>query len=122
MNVRERQEKSHELFTRYGGNPILTPSQWPYAVNAVFNPAATKLNSETLLLVRVEDMRGFSHLTVARSEDGFTDWQIDAAPTMEADQNSREERWGLEDPRIVWLEEQKQYAACFHAGSGDVLH
>ena len=101
-----RQKQAHELFKRYEGNPIITPDDWPYPTNAVFNPAAVKLNAETLLLIRVEDMRGFSHLTVARSTDGFTNWQIDSAPTLEADQSSREERWGLEDPRIIWLEEQ----------------
>jgi predicted GH43/DUF377 family glycosyl hydrolase len=108
-----RQRKAHELFTRYKGNPILTPENWPYPANAVFNPAAVKLNTETLLLVRVEDMRGFSHLTVARSADGLTNWQIDAKPTLEADQSSREEKWGLEDPRIVWLEEQKQFGITY---------
>jgi beta-1,4-mannooligosaccharide/beta-1,4-mannosyl-N-acetylglucosamine phosphorylase len=108
-----RQKKAHELFKRYKGNPILTPEDWPYPTNAVFNPAAVKLNTETLLLVRVEDMRGFSHLTVARSADGFTNWEIDSSPTMEADQSSREERWGLEDPRIVWLEEQKQFGITY---------
>ena len=108
-----RQKKAHELFKRYEGNPILKPEDWPYPANAVFNPAATKLNTETLLLVRVEDMRGFSHLTVARSSDGFTDWQIDPAPTLEANQSSREEKYGLEDPRIVWLEEQKQFAITY---------
>ena len=108
-----RQQKAHVLFTRYGGNPILTPENWPYPTNAVFNPAAAKLNSEVLLLIRVEDMRGFSHLTVARSADGFTNWEIDPTPTLEADQSSREERWGLEDPRIVWLEEQKQFAVTY---------
>jgi len=108
-----RQEKAYELFKRYEANPILTPENWPYATNAVFNPAAVKLNTETLLLVRVEDMRGFSHLTVARSADGFTNWQIDPEPTLEADQSSREERWGLEDPRIIWLEEQKQFAITY---------
>jgi predicted GH43/DUF377 family glycosyl hydrolase len=45
------------LFRRYENNPILTSSQWPYPANAVFNPAATKLGDETLLLVRVEDMQ-----------------------------------------------------------------
>jgi predicted GH43/DUF377 family glycosyl hydrolase len=109
----ERQQKAYELFTRYEGNPILAPDMWPYPVNAVMNPAAIKLNSETLLLVRAEDMRGFSHLTVARSEDGFTNWQIDSQPTVEADMTSREERWGLEDPRIIWLEEQKQFAITY---------
>jgi len=113
MTDRLRQKKAHELFKRYEGNPILTPESWPYPANAVFNPAAAKLNTETLLLLRVEDMRGFSHLTVARSTDGFTNWQIDPQPTLEADQNSREERWGLEDPRIVWLEEQKQFGITY---------
>ena len=96
-----RQEKAYELFNRYDGNPVLTAENWPYPANAVMNPGAIKLNSETLLLVRVEDMRGFSHLTVARSNDGFTNWQIDSSPTLEANQSSREERWGLEDPDVV---------------------
>ena len=108
-----QQKKAYDLFSRYEGNPIITPEDWPYPVNAVFNPAAARVDSQTLLLIRVEDMRGFSHLTAARSADGFTNWQIDPAPTMEADQNSREEKWGLEDPRIVWLEEQKQYAITY---------
>ena len=108
-----RQKKAYELFKRYEGNPILTPANWPYPVNAVMNPAAIKLDGETLLLVRVEDMRGFSHLTVARSDNGFTNWRIDPAPTLEADQNSSEEKWGLEDPRIVWLTEQKQFGITY---------
>jgi beta-1,4-mannooligosaccharide/beta-1,4-mannosyl-N-acetylglucosamine phosphorylase len=108
-----QQEKAHKLFKRYQGNPILTQQSWPYPTNAVFNPGAVKLNTETLLLVRVEDMRGFSHLTVARSPDGFTNWEIDPSPTLEADPSSREEKWGLEDPRIIWLEEQKQFAITY---------
>jgi len=113
MNELSRQQKAHDLFKRYEGNPILTPQDWPYPTNAVFNPAAVKLNNETLLLIRVEDMRGFSHLTVARSADGFTNWEIDPAPTLEADHSSREERWGVEDPRIIWLEEQNQFAITY---------
>jgi predicted GH43/DUF377 family glycosyl hydrolase len=108
-----RQQKAYGLFKKYEGNPILTPESWPYPTNAVFNPAAAKLNTEVLLLVRVEDMRGFSHFTVARSADGYTNWEIDPEPTLEADQSSQEERWGLEDPRIVWLEEQKQFAITY---------
>ncbi len=47
-----------ELFQRYQGNPILSAADWPYTVNAVFNPGVTRLGSETLLLVRVEDRSG----------------------------------------------------------------
>ncbi len=113
MGELSRQQKAHELFKRYEGNPIITPEDWPYPTNAVFNPAAVKLNTETLLLIRVEDMRGFSHLTIARSADGFTNWEIDPSPTLEANESSREEKWGLEDPRIVWLEEQKQFGITY---------
>jgi len=109
----ERQKKAYGLFKRYAGNPILTTHDWPYAVNAVFNPGSVRIDNETLLLIRCEDMRGFSHLTVARSSDGLTNWKIDHAPTFEADHDSREERWGVEDPRIIWLEEQKQYAITY---------
>ena len=71
------------LFHRYPGNPILSAADWPYAAHTVFNPGATQLPSgETLLLVRVEDRRGISHLTAARSSDGITDWRIDAQPTF----------------------------------------
>ena len=108
-----REQKAHNLFKRYPGNPILKPDDWPYPTNAVFNPAAAKVDSDTLLLIRVEDMRGFSHLTVARSSDGLTNWKIDSEPTLYANQSSREERWGLEDPRIVWLEEQKRFAVTY---------
>ena len=113
MNELSRQRTAHDLFKRYEANPILTPQEWPYPTNAVFNPAAVKLNNETLLLIRVEDMRGFSHLTVARSPDGFTGWEVDPTPTLVADENSREEKWGLEDPRIIWLEEQNQFAITY---------
>lgn len=108
-----KEKRAYDLFARYKDNPILTPQNWPYPTNAVMNPAAVRFNSETLLLVRVEDMRGFSHLTVARSSDGFTNWQIDTEPTLKADHSSQEERWGLEDPRITWLEEQKQFAVTY---------
>lgn len=58
------------MFQRVAGNPLLTPQRWPYPVNAVLNPAATLVCKDTVLLCRVEDRRGISHLTVARSADG----------------------------------------------------
>lgn len=113
MTAFVRAKLASELFKRYDGNPILTAEMWPYPINSVFNPGVTRMNNQVLLLNRVEDMRGFSHLTVARSDDGLTNWQIDPQPTMLADNSTMEERWGLEDPRIVWLEEQKQYAITY---------
>jgi len=86
-----------EIFHRYERNPILTIDDWPYPANSIFNAGATQLpGGETPLLVRAEDRRGISHLTVARSADGITNWQIDAQPTLFPDaQHYPEEIWGL---------------------------
>jgi predicted GH43/DUF377 family glycosyl hydrolase len=113
MDSFARETLASTLFERYEGNPILTSGNWPYPINSVFNPAAVRIDGEVLLLNRVEELCGFSHLTCARSKDGLTNWVIDDEPTMKADQSTKEEKWGLEDPRIVWLEEQKQYAITY---------
>ena len=103
------------LFKRYKNNPILTASMWPYKVNSVFNPAATIFNNKALLLVRVEDMRGCSHLCKAVSNDGFTNWKIDKVPTMlPKPEEFPEDIYGIEDPRIVKLEnENNTYAIAY---------
>ena len=109
-----------ELFQRHPENPILTAERWPYPCNTVFNPAAARLPSgETVLVVRVEDLTGASHLTVARSPNGFTDWDVDASPTLVSDPEHPEERWGLEDPRVVWIGELERFALTYTAYSED---
>jgi predicted GH43/DUF377 family glycosyl hydrolase len=110
-----RWESSHQLLRRYEHNPILTINDWPYPANSVFNAGATLLPSgETLLLVRVEDRRGISHLTVARSANGLTNWQIDSRPTLAPDPEVHaEEIWGIEDPRITWVPELDHYAIAY---------
>ena len=56
------------LFTRHGQNPILSREHWPYPINSVFNAGVVRLaDGDTLLLCRVEDRRGLSHLCAARS-------------------------------------------------------
>jgi beta-1,2-mannobiose phosphorylase / 1,2-beta-oligomannan phosphorylase len=94
-----------ELFHRHAGNPILTSGSWPYPVNAVFNPAAATVNGETVLLARVEDLRGISHLTVARSSNGVDGWAIDSEPLLAPASGVDSEQWGFEDPRVVWVDE-----------------
>jgi len=98
-----------ELFTRYEGNPILRPENWSYKVGSVINPGAIRFRGKVLLLVRVEDRQGYSHLTKAVSEDGRTNWEIDPNPTLIARDESNEAVFGLEDPRIVWFGERKEY-------------
>jgi len=110
-----------ELFRRHERNPILTVSDWPYAVNSVFNPGATLLpDGTTLLLCRVEDRRGHSHLCAARSANGVDRWQIDPQPTLLADPDHYpEELWGIEDPRITYVPELSQYAVVYTAYTPD---
>ena len=107
------------LLRRHKLNPLLTAADWPYPVNTVFNPAATFLSDgSTLLLCRVEDRRGHSHLCAARSVNGVDGWKIDPQPTLPADpEKYPEELWGIEDPRITWLEELNKFAVVYTAYS-----
>jgi predicted GH43/DUF377 family glycosyl hydrolase len=107
------------LFHRHEQNPILTAADWPYPVHTVFNPGATLLaDGTTLLLCRVEDRRGISHLCAARSANGVDGWVIDERPTLLPDpENYPEELWGIEDPRITFVEELGKYVIAYTAFS-----
>ena len=69
-----------ELFHRHPHNPILTAQDWPYPAHTVFNAGACQLPEETVLLVRVEDRRGHSHLT---------GWRMCCGPTTSFFPSSR---------------------------------
>ena len=103
------------LFVRYASNPILSQNNWPYPINSVFNPAAVQLSDgDTLLLCRVEDRRGLSHLCAARSANGIDGWRVDEKPTLLANPGEYpEEVWGIEDPRITYVPELRQYAVAY---------
>ena len=103
------------LFLRDPSNPILSGKDWPYPVNSVFNAGVVRLDDgDTLLLCRVEDRRGLSHLCAARSANGIDGWRIDPQPTLEANPHEYpEEIWGIEDPRITYVPELKQYAVVY---------
>jgi predicted GH43/DUF377 family glycosyl hydrolase len=75
----------------------------------VFNPAAVAVGDETVLLARVEDRRGISHLTVARSANGADGWSVAADALLAPADDSPTEQWGFEDPRIVWIDELDRY-------------
>lgn len=86
---------------RHAANPVLQAGDWPFSVNAVFNPAATTFAGETLLLVRVEDRRGISSLCPARSANGVDGWVIEPERALEPLLDTVEERYGIEDARIT---------------------
>lgn len=107
-----------ELFDRHPANPILTARDWPYPAHTVFNAGACQVGQETVLLVRVEDRRGHSHLTVARSNDGVSGWRIDPSPSFTPDPDHyAEETWGIEDPRVTWLADRGVWIVAYTAYS-----
>ena len=103
------------LFTRHPGNPLLSQDNWPYPINSVLNAGAVLLpDGDTLLLCRVEDRSGLSHLCAARSTNGIDKWRIDSKPTLMANPKEfPEEIWGIEDPRITYVPELEQYAVAY---------
>lgn len=106
------------LFVRSAQNPILTAAAVPYPASSIFNPGATRIGDETLLLLRVEDLRGISQLHVARSVDGESDWRFDPEPLLRADvDRDPEETWGCEDPRLTWIPEREEWAIAYTAYS-----
>lgn len=120
MNEKQNNVRGHpdykELLKRHPQNPLLRPEDWPYPVNSVFNPGAIRLcdSGLILLLARVEDRTGISHLCSAVSVDGISNWKIDSRPTLLPDRNCRpEELWGIEDPRISWIPEFDRYAVTY---------
>ncbi len=103
------------IFQRFSDNPILTKDIWPYEINSVFNPGSILLeDGSTLLFCRVEDKTGKSHLTKAISRDGLHHWKIDENPTFSPNYDIHDS-WGVEDPRITYLEELKKYAIVYTA-------
>jgi len=116
-----KSDKFEVLLKRHPLNPILTAVDWPYPAHTVFNPGATMLkDGTTLLLCRVEDRRGISHLCAARSKNGVDGWEIDKEPTFAPDpKNHPEELWGVEDPRITYMPELEQYLFTYTAFGND---
>ena len=103
------------MFRRGAGNPILAPNRWPYPINAVMNAGAAVVGDETVLLCRVEDRRGISHLTAARSKDGVSNWVVDSSPLMAPEADRPEEAWGVEDPRVTRVDELDAWVIAYTA-------
>ncbi|MCL4534167.1 MAG: glycosidase [Bacteroidetes bacterium] len=96
------------LFTRYGPRPILTPDDLSFKANAVLNPGVALVDGEVLLLLRIEDRRGISHVHVARSANGVDGWRIAERPLLQADSPGHPfEEWGCEDPRVTQISPKK---------------
>jgi len=93
-----------QIFNKADQNPILSAHDWPVPVNAVFNAGACQDGADTVLLCRVEDSYGFSHLWVARSTSGVSGWRIEPEPLLSGSSDQIHQMWGFEDARIVQAE------------------
>ena len=107
-----------ELFTRHPANPIIRATDIPIPCKAVCNPAATVIDGDVVLLLRVIDPQDRSHLLAARSADGFSDWRYDPEPLLGPDADPLwYETGGCEDPRVVYLAERGEYAITYVGNS-----
>lgn len=104
-----------DIFVRSEKNPLITAKDIPYQVNTVFNAGAADLGNEVLLLLRIESYSGRSHLTIARSKDGVTNWQIENKAFMHPVDGYKYEEFGVEDCRITRMEELDAWVIAYTA-------
>ncbi len=94
------------LIKRYHNNPILTKDDVPYPVATVHNAGVVKFGNKYIMIFRSHKMNGRSILGKAESSDGYN-FKVDNVPFMvPATEGIFEEyeEYGVEDPRIVFLE------------------
>jgi len=106
-----------ELFKRSEYNPLISTHDLPYQANAVFNAGAADLGDEVVLLLRVESTSGRSHLTVARSKNGLTGWQVADRALLHPAQDFPHESFGVEDCRITRMEDMDAWGLAYTAYS-----
>ncbi|MHC4091013.1 MAG: glycoside hydrolase family 130 protein [Planctomycetota bacterium] len=107
-----------EVFKRCPKNPIVTTQDLPIPAAAVLNPGATEQDGEVVLLLRVEDLVGYSSIYVARSIDGISKWSVEPDPILRYGQSRwRYEKWGCEDARVTYLEQEKRWYITYTAYS-----
>jgi len=86
--------------TRLSNEPLLKPTTgWMAA--GVFNTAAVKLGTKTILLFRAQDKQGVSRIGYAESPDGFH-FKVRPDPVL-TPEAPYEKGGGVEDPRVVLI-------------------
>ena len=90
------------VFTRYEGNPIITPEAVPHA-NSIFNSAVTPFEDRYAGVFRCDMNDGAPELHLGWSDDGLN-WRINAEPiSFESDDPEVRFSYGY-DPRVAELE------------------
>lgn len=100
---------------RLATNPLIRPSQISFTrASGTFNPgvAIDRASGRVVLLVRVfEEDTLRSCLVLALSSDGLEIDEILDRPAIVRE--APYEEWGVEDPRITWLEDEQRYAITY---------
>lgn len=107
-----------DRFQKHPNNPILRP-QGDVATDCIFNPGAVVCGDEIVMLCRCinfgmpkpADNWSVSTLTFARSRNGV-DFVLDDKPFLQPDERSIY-KGGFEDPRLVYLPDEKLYALTY---------
>jgi len=97
---------THDIIERWEGNPIITSKDLSFACLNILNAGAVHYRGQTILLVRVETMRGQSVFVVARSKDGMH-FALEEKPILTPAANGEFKEFeaeGVEDPRITHME------------------
>ena len=95
-----------EFVKRYEHNPILTKDDIPYPVETVHNAGVAKFNGRYMMLFRSHLATGRSIIGIAESDGGFN-FKARPEPFMAPSKEGvfgRYEEYGVEDPRITFLE------------------
>jgi len=96
-----------QFVTRYKHNPILTKDDVPYPVQTVHNAGVAKFDGKYIMLFRSHLDTGRSIIGIAESKDGFK-FKVRSKPFMVPSKEagfSEYEEYGVEDPRITFLED-----------------
>jgi predicted GH43/DUF377 family glycosyl hydrolase len=116
-NSHSIEKPSASIFRRCELNPLITTKDLLYPANTVFNAGAANLGHHVALLLRVESCSGRSHLTLALSKDGITNWHVEDWALMHPEDGCPEENYGVEDCRITWMEDLGKWAIVYTAYS-----
>lgn len=88
---------------RYDGNPILQPvPEHPWENRTVFNCAVAQVDGRVVLVYRAQGTESkVSRLGYAASPDGY---HFERFPYPVFEPGDETEVWGVEDPRLTWLD------------------
>lgn len=78
------------------------------------DPRVIALKDDDADVKKVVNLTSLSHLRIARSRDGIH-FTVDEKPAIYF--SGKYERWGMEDPRITYLEEEERYCITYTAVS-----